>query len=177
MGLTQKPQPVKLFCSIFSQDVEKMNKAKQLLIAKFGALDFESNLLSFEYTSYYEKEFGPHLKRIFVSFKKLIKPEQLWRIKILTNKIENILRISDKRTVNIDPGYISQANLVLATTKAYSHRIYINCGIYEETTLLYKKHAFLPLPWTYPDYKSQECLEIFLKIRENLFEQLKQLAK
>jgi len=173
MGYVQTLQTVKLFCSIFSQDSNKLNKAKEILTGKFGLIDFESGLLNFDYTKYYEDEFGKDLKRVFVSFKKITEPDQLWKIKIATNRIENKLKTKDKRTVNIDPGYISQASLVLATTKPYSHRIYINKGIYEEVTLLYKNSAFESLSWTYPDYKNSENIKIFLKIREILCGQLK----
>jgi len=173
MGCIQNLPPVKLFSSIFSQDINIIDKSKKELIKKLGPIDYESKVLDFNYTTYYENEFGNKLKRIFVSFKKLIPSDQLWRIKIQTNKIEEGLKFKEKRQVNIDPGYISQANLILATTKPYSHRIYIEKGIYQEVTMIFQDSTFQPLPWTYPDYQDKENIETFLSIRSILNQQLK----
>ena len=46
------------------------------------------------------------------------------------------------RRVNLDPGLLSLANLILATTKNRSHRIPLFDGIYAELTLLYAKKQF-----------------------------------
>jgi hypothetical protein len=56
--------------------------------------------------------------------------------------------------------------MVLATTKDYSHRIYLGQGIYAEVTLRYRRGAFHPWEWTYPDYGSPRYLEIFAHIRD-----------
>jgi len=75
-----------------------------------------------------------------------------------------------KRDVNIDPGYLSLSKLVLASTKDFYHRLYLNHGIYAEITLVFKKEThskggFQPIKWTYPDYASQEYRKIFNQIR------------
>jgi hypothetical protein len=67
--------------------------------------------------------------------------------------------------VNLDPGILSLENICLATTKPYSHRIYLAGGIWAEVTLMYRKDSYHPLEWTYPDYASQELLEIFAHLR------------
>jgi len=41
------------------------------------------------------------------------------------NQIEEKLSNEWERTINLDPGYIGLSKLVLATTKDYSHRIYL----------------------------------------------------
>jgi hypothetical protein len=166
MGKIQKTQPVKLICGfIFKQD-DYLKKAKGLLFKKFGALDYESQILDFDYTDYYAKEFGQGLKRSFASFKRLILPSELSRIKLITNKIEDKISYRGLRLVNIDPGYLDLAKLVLASTKDFSHRIYLDCGIYAEITLTYQGKTFRPLDWTYPDYRSAEYIDIFNHIRE-----------
>ena len=35
-----------------------------------------------------------------------------------------------KRPVNLDPGYIEQAKVILASTKNFYHRIYLGGGIF-----------------------------------------------
>ena len=39
------------------------------------------------------------------------------------------------RAVNVDPGYVDGARLVLASTKDHAHRIWLRDGIYAEVTL------------------------------------------
>jgi hypothetical protein len=58
-----------------------------------------------------------------------------------------------RRPINLDPGYLTAAQFVLATGKNYSHRIYLGQGIYADLTLVFAGGAFQPLAWTYPDYR------------------------
>jgi hypothetical protein len=177
MGQIEKSLPVKLIASIFTQKDHLFEIAEKILEKKFGPVDLRSPILYFTQTRYYEEEFGSNLKRRFISFERLIGPDSLWKIKLITNKIEDKFAKDKKRQFNLDPGYISQSNLVLASTKNYSHRLYIKKDIYEEITLIYRDKTFHALPWTYPDYQSKECIDIFIKIRENLKLQLKSHAR
>ncbi|MFC1646286.1 DUF4416 family protein [Candidatus Omnitrophota bacterium] len=173
MGQIQKSPPVKLIISIFTQQNNSFLAIEEILSKKFGPIDFSSPIIDFNHTRYYEKEFGPNLGRKLISFKKLIDSDNLWKIKIQTNKLEDKLITNSKRQFNIDPGYITQAKLILASSKNFAHRIHIRNGIYQEVTLLFKDKSFQPLPWTYPDYQNKECVDIFIKIRDILNSQLK----
>src|SRR4030042_760131 len=51
---------------------------------------------------------------------------------------------------------IGLAKVVLASTKDYKHRIYLDKGIYAEITLFYQDKTFNPWEWTYPDYRTDE---------------------
>jgi hypothetical protein len=64
--------------------------------------------------------------------------------------------------------------LVLATTKDYSHRIYLGQGIYAEVTLKHRQGAFQPWDWTYPDYASPRYLQVCDEIRVIYAAQLRQ---
>ncbi|MFH1860257.1 MAG: DUF4416 family protein, partial [bacterium] len=88
------------------------------------------------------------------------------RIKILTNSIEQEFIDKDKRRINLDPGYLNTAKLVLATTKDNSHRIYIGNGIYVEITLRFIAKTFRKMEWTYTDYQTQDYIEIFNSVRQ-----------
>ncbi len=168
MGSAKKPKAVKLIIGMLARNKKLFEKTEEFFIKEFGIIDYESPVIPFKYTSYYKKEMGSPLKRKFISFKKLISPEKIAKIKLLTNLIEEKLSISNKRQVNIDPGYISDAKLIFATTKDYFHRIYLSQGIYAEVTLKWRKHSFEPFEWTYPDYRSKEYLCILNKVRNNL---------
>ncbi|MDP2940750.1 MAG: DUF4416 family protein [Candidatus Omnitrophota bacterium] len=157
---------VKLIVGFIFKEESALKKAKLALIRLYGEVDFESPKLAFYHTNYYEKEFGSSLKRKFISFRKLILPQNLARIKAAANKLEKKLSRNSKRLINIDPGYLNLAKLVLASTKDYKHRIYLGQGIYAEITLFYQRKTFTPWEWTYPDYRSREYIEIFNRIRE-----------
>ncbi len=165
MGTIKKHLPVKLVIGLIFKDNNIYARVKQLLERKFGPVDFESQILDFVYTDYYEKELGRDLKRVFISFKDLIPPQELTRIKITTNSMEKRISKEASRLINIDPGYLDLAKLVLATTKDYKHRIYLNRGIYAEITLFYEGRSFKPWDWTYPDYKTPEYIAIFNRVR------------
>jgi len=92
-------------------------------------------------------------------------------MKILTNKLEKRICYEcglgeDQRRVNLDPGYITLSKLVLATSKDYSHRVYLGAGIYAETTLRFEGGRWAPWPWTYPDYADCRYHKFFEQVRE-----------
>ncbi len=165
MGAIKEPKPVKLIVSMFSHDETLLAVARGALISRFGSVDYHSELLPFDHTSYYEREFGPGLVRQILAFVDLIPPQQLVDIKHITNELEMTWAVEGRRRVNLDPGYVTLSKLVLATTKDYSHRVYLGKGIYAETTLCYQHGAFQSWEWTYPDYASAPYLEIFEQIR------------
>jgi hypothetical protein len=168
MGKPEKPCPVKLVTGIISSSQELFEKCEKLLVRHFGGIDYKSKSMDFNFTDYYREEMGSNLFRRFLSFKNLVDPSQLASVKILANTLELRLAKSSKqsrRPINIDPGYISDAKLVLASTKDYSHRIYIGRSVYAEITLFYQKNTFRPNSWTYPDYKTDEYIAIFNQIR------------
>jgi len=172
MGRIKRHPPVKLIIGFIFKEESVFQKATVLLKKRFGKIDFESQILPFTHTDYYAREFGKNLKRRFISFEKLVLPEDLPKIKIATNKIEQRLSSGTSRLINIDPGYLDLAKLILASTKDYKHRMYLNRGIYAEVTLFYQEKTFNPWEWTYPDYKTNEYIAIFNHIRGIYAEQV-----
>lgn len=156
---------MKLIIGFIFKNEKVVEKAEILLKKRFGEIDFESETLAFKHTDYYEHEFGKDLKRRFISFNKLISPENLPQIKIATNRIEKRLSSVGSRLINIDPGYLDLAKLILASTKDYKHRIYLSQGIFAEVTLFYQGGTFRSWEWTYPDYQTDEYIAIFNQIR------------
>jgi hypothetical protein len=172
MGKITEPPPVKLIVSMFTGDETLLAVARGALVNRFGPIDYQSDLLPFDYTDYYTREFGPGLLRQIVAFGNLIRAESLTEVKRTTNELELTWAMEGRRRVNLDPGYVSLGKLVLATTKDYSHRIYLGQGIYAEVTLRYEHGHFRAWEWTYPDYASARYLEIFGEIRRFYVDQL-----
>ncbi len=179
MGEVKKVQKEKLVIGFIYKENEIFLKAKEELVKKFGAIDFESMELSFIHTDYYNEEMGKGLFKKFISFSELVEPDFLADIKIFTNTIEKFLLYegTQKRKINIDPGLLSLSKFVLATTKNYDHRIYIGKGIYAEVTLKFTHKDFKEFEWTYPDFKTNEYKEILKKIREIYKKQLSEIKE
>ena len=167
----------KLFTGILISDLSSKDRLLEILVKNFGEIDFESPLLDFEYSSYYDDEMGIPIKKFFVSFKTLKTPDTLYKVKLRTNKIEDIFRQNGARKINLDPGIINQSHLILATTKDGSHRIPLKKGIFAEITLLFEKGTFRPVEWTYPDFRSTRYVEILNKIRNIYKLQRKNIKK
>ncbi len=161
------PQPVKLFVGMLSQDESLLNQIEETLQRIFGRVDMASPVWQWEHTKYYSKEMGTGLKRKFIFFQKLINPETVSGIKLKTIELEKqFLNENGGRRINLDPGYIDAAKVVLVSTKDFSHRIYLGNGIYGEVTLIYSGNNYQILPYTYPDFRTEEYFEIFRKARE-----------
>ena len=175
MGQIRSHPPVKLIVGIIAAVPDLLSVVHQRLSEQFGRVDFASDLLPFDYTAYYEAEMGRDLKRQFVSFERLISAEELAPAKYFSNAIECEFAKDDatSRPVNLDPGYISAAKLVLASTKDHAHRIYLQDGIYAEITLKFYRKTFQPWEWTYPDYRTPIYIDIFNYIRRIYMEQLR----
>ena len=173
----KEPKPVKLIVGILAANYECSSAALDALIDVFGKLDVVSDVWPFDQTDYYKDQAGEHILRQFVSIESLIAPGKLAKIKHKTNKLERKLAAKSgiplPRPVNLDPGIIEPSKLILATTKNYSHRIYIGKKMYAEVTLIFDKGRWRPLPHTYPDYRRQCYFDFFDKVRTRLLEQLK----
>ncbi|MEJ2656122.1 MAG: DUF4416 family protein [Desulfobacterales bacterium] len=166
MSRPQPPKPAKLVIGFFLKEKHFGRAVIKALVEKFGPVDMVSSWLPFDFTTYYNNEMGTPLFRRLAGFKQLIQQRDLPQIKLATNAFEHQYSFGGKRSVNIDPGYLLNERFVLATGKNYSHRIYIGKGIYADLTLIYTHGRFEPLPWTYPDYASDNIIDFLEKARK-----------
>ena len=165
MSTLKEPKPVYLFTGIIYKPGSELVGCIEALKAELGETDFESPELPFECTSYYEDEMGEGLKRRIICFEKLITRVRLRDIKVFTNSLEEEFSDEETRTINIDPGYIAQEHVILATGKGFAHRPYLGKGVYADLTMVYRGDEFETLEWTYPDYGTREMRELFKSLR------------
>jgi hypothetical protein len=176
MGKPREPLPVKLFMSLIIKEENVCHQAMDALKIDFGEMDLVSEQLPFDFTDYYTPEMGANLFRRLITFAPLVSRGSLPDIKLTTNRLEETFSDSGgKRRINIDPGYLSQAHIILATTKGYAHRPYLAKGIYADLTLIYRNKSFQPLDWTYPDYRQKRTVQLFNEIRMRYVEKLKEV--
>ncbi len=177
MSQPKAAKPAKLIIGFFLNNKHLCEPVIDSLVQRYDQVDVISEWIPFDQTTYYEPEMGHMLHRRMLAFKNLIHQSQLAQIKLETNKIETEFGASNKRTVNIDPGYLLLERLVLATGKNFSHRIYIGKGIYADLTLIYRRGRFESLPWTFPDYAGDQIQQFLQRVRAKYADDLKHLNR
>ncbi len=161
-----------LFAGTLFSDEEVYREALSLLKQHLGPVLFESDRIAWDLTRYYSDELGAPITRRFIFFERLVEASLLPDIKILTDDMESRHLIGGRRRINIDPGYLTEAKIVLASTKNYSHRIYLGKGVYAEQEYIYSKGAYRPFSHAYPDYRKPEYLAVFQQARQYLRQNL-----
>lgn len=157
----------KLIAALMSSEIDFLHEVEQRLCDTFGTIELSSDLYLFDkYSVYYVKEMGTNQHKKFISFADMIAVETLPEIKLFTNDLEQKYTVDGNRRINIDPGYVTHGQMVLATTKAFSHRIYYGKGVFAELTYICKGKEFYPLEWTYPDYREPSARQFFTSVRE-----------
>ena len=177
MSNPSEAEDVKLISSLFSADANLIDRVILEMEGLFGPTDWISPAFFFDRTKYYEKEMGWPLHRRFISFKTLVRPQDIVEIKWKTNALEKKESQRGKRKINIDPGYVALERLVLATGKNYTHRIYLSKGIFADLTLIFQRGSFNPLAWTYRDYGDPESIDYFNGVRERYKRQIRGLEQ
>ena len=166
MGTVKVPPPVKFFASIIFNDSGILSEVETEMAQSIGPIEGSTDSMPFSQSNYYASEMGAGLMRRFLLFGPLLARDRLADIKAATNMIEQTHASEGKRSVNIDPGYIALEQMVLGTTKGFSHRIYQGQGIYADLTLIYENGTYRSLPWTYPDYGGRELISLLNGWRE-----------
>jgi hypothetical protein len=169
------PKPVKLIVSLIAGKEKRITEASTELSQSYGKIDYMSAFIPFTMTEYYQAEMGEGLMRRLISFADLLDPERFPEVKQYTDKLEaHYITSEGNRTINLDPGYMTLYQFILATNKRFAHRIYLRDGVYADLTLIYKKKSFQPLAWTYPDYGSTQIIELLNRLRERYQKQLQE---
>lgn len=176
MSIPCTPLPARSFLSVLGVDWgEFWDDLRPRLEALLGEIDYESALIPFTQTAYYNQEMGQPITRRILSFSRPLALDSLPGIKLATNALENERAKDGRRQFNLDPGYITQERLVLATGKNFSHRIYLDQGIWADLTLIFHKGDWFDLPWTFPDYATAEIKQHLTRIREMYKNDLKHI--
>jgi hypothetical protein len=166
MGTVFPPIPVKPVCAVtFTADI-RLNDVMLEIEAITGETDLRGDIFDFNFTEYYSDEMGQDLRKIFIGFHRLMDPADLVDLKIRTNALEGNWKEEGRRRVNLDPGYVTGAKLILASTKDFAHRIFLGRGIYGDVQLQYRHGKWRPEAWTFPDYRTETALAFFEKARD-----------
>jgi hypothetical protein len=177
MGDILPHRPVLLIVAAFSRHADALDWGRERCERQYGPVALASEQFTHEETRYYESSMGTGLLKTFWAFETLVDPAILVAAKIATNQWElDYAQVSGKpepRPLNLDPGYLTEAKLVLASTKDRDHRLYLDRGIFAENTLFFRNGAWQNRPWTYPDYQRPDYHAFFTRCREYLRQHLR----
>jgi len=169
MAFPLNPSKARLFCAVFYSDKSLYNDALIILKQNFGAVETESDEYNFsDFTDYYKEEMGEGIFKKIIIFKNPIERTDLPDIKIITNEIELELSEGNKREINIDPGYFTLNQAVLASCKEMPHRIYLDKGVYADLMYAFSNTDVFTTRHTFPDYQDKIVKDFFLKERNKL---------
>jgi hypothetical protein len=151
------PKPVKIISGVlYPKDApELLEWTAARLSERFGVVERECGPYDFDYTDYY-RDISPRLAKRFFSFRGVWNPCEIvgWKKFAIHVEARSAGDAGGGRRVNVDPGYVDGARLVLASTKDSAHRIYLNQGIYAELTLRRRKFGWESFSYTFPDFRS-----------------------
>lgn len=166
---------VKLFVGLICAPDIDPAEVTRLLALEFSDIDAASQPMPFTQTDYYEKEMGAGLMRQWLSTSFLIHPAEIASLKKHCIHLEQFFARPDgSRRVNLDPGYLDLAKVVLPTTKDRAHRVYLGDGIWAESTLHWDRKAeeWRPFEHTYEDFRTDTAGAFFKSMREIYHRQL-----
>jgi hypothetical protein len=172
MGEIHLAELVLPIVAAFSRYDDALDWGRKRATTAFGEIALESPQFDFHETEYYAATMGGRLKKCFWVFQRRLDPAELVEWKIAANDWEADYARRDEhaesRPLNLDPGYLTLAKLVLASTKDHAHRIYLGRGIYAEVTLYFKGGRWQHRDWTFPDYRRADYQEFFTAARQLL---------
>lgn len=174
MGAIRPVEPVMPLCAITT----RYDEAFDWTIERYASIGWEvalaSEIFAFDMTDYYRAEMGAGLKKRVLVFRPLLDPAQLASWKLQSNRWEQEFKdttgLPEQRPLNLDPGYLTLAKFVLATTKDRDHRLYLSDGIFAEVTMSYSGRQWNAHRWTYPDYQTDPATRFLESAREKLKE-------
>ena len=166
MATIREISKARLVIALMYSDKSIFEEVKEILIDNFGEIEFTSEEYDFNFTGYYENEFGKSLKKIFIIFKKPINREELVGIRLYTQELEDKFTDDNKRKVNIDPGYITRDNLIMASLKEQPYKIYLGKGVFAHMIFMFKRNGIISFKHSFPDYLAQK--DFFIMVRKSL---------
>ena len=173
MARIRTPERVKPVMAIWMSRcaVPRYGELAEILAETLSPIESKSDWFLPPDTAYYRREMAPDLQKRVVSFRNLMSIDQLPDLKIRSNALEDLWREQGRRTINLDPGYVSAPKFVLASAKDYSHRLYIGSGIFGDLQLSFVQGGFQTLPWTYPDYRDPAIIAFLEQARAAFMQQ------
>jgi hypothetical protein len=155
----------RLFFALMYKDKDVLEKVIDELKTDFGGVVAKIPEYDFDFTDYYLEEFGSDLKKTIIVFEKNIEKKDLIEIKIISSHIEkDFSPDGNKRVINVDPGYLDDNQVVLASFKGKDFKEDIGEGIFSHIVLVFEDGRVRDFHHTFADFKSKPVQDFFLSL-------------
>jgi hypothetical protein len=134
---------------------------------EFGEIHQKTKDFDFSFTNFYEREFGCCLKKTYLCFE-AFDLGKLAEAKLFCHELEKKFNFNTKRQFNIDPGYVTKNQVVLASLKPRAHRIYLDTGVYADLQLVFENGKWKVFQWTFPDILHPKTMEFLAEVRNRI---------
>lgn len=152
---------------IYNVDAFSLDRLKELWNSRYCLGGFEEPSFN-PSLSYYSKEMGENIKRVLLWADGAYPRGELVEGKLWADSFEQETSVEGARVVNIDIGIILKEQMLLSTSKPYSHRIFLRDGVWAELNYIFENKTYRSLPWTYPDYQCEQKVALFNSLRQSL---------
>lgn len=170
-GGVRKPLKVIYFNAILYNS-DYIQNPDDILEPLFGKPLLKSNCFNFDHTDYYVKEMGKSLVKYFAGYGMIDYPDRLPLLKLNAVDLEDVYKVDGKRMLNADPGYVALEKVIAASTKNFTHRVYMKDNIFGDLQLFRRNKKFHSLPWTFHDYEKDFVVDFFDKLRTVLYNEV-----
>lgn len=116
----------------------------------------------------YLKEMGSSLSTVMIVLDKIDHDIELVNIKRSTIAAENMLCRQGRRVFNLNPGYLNNEGLFLASYKPKHIRTRIAYDVWLEKQLHWSENTLVPMINTFSEYSDPERILSFNRLREEI---------
>ena len=147
----------RLIFAVMYGEIDAFNKYKNSLLQKYGKIIAESPEYEFNFTDYYEEEFGTGLKKKILVFEKEINKEEIVGVK---KEIGTLEGERGSRRINIDPGFVSKEGVFLASDKKGAFKEKLD-GIFLHKVIGFTNGKTEVYKHTFADYRQEKIIKFF----------------
>ncbi|HAN99242.1 MAG TPA: hypothetical protein DCQ98_18245 [Planctomycetaceae bacterium] len=172
MGEQRTPPAALRFAAVYACEPSLFDWFEQIVAPAWGEVELRSPIWATDETGYYHRTMGASVVKRLFAFERPMSLDELVPDKEAAGLWERqgaaAFPDAPERPINIDSGYLTEAKLVLATTKDREHRLHVARGMYAEVTAWYRRDGWRFPDWTYPDYRRPEVIEFLELARRTL---------
>lgn len=157
------PPPARVYSIVAFNNIEDFFYARKKLAMLFGTIDYETNDYS---TQGWSSIYGVSYSWLrFISFERLIKREELVNIRQQTLQLERQKQSHWKILFDIDPGYITQYNVVRTVLQDSFHRVYLYGGIFAESFYHFSEFSYKAFEHSSEFFCRDDIIQAFNDLR------------
>jgi len=159
-----EPPAGRAFLLIAFDDLELFFDLRKDAEKKFGRVDYETDNFSGEIR---ESLYGGATRRLvrILSFQRPVGREELVDFRRRTLGLEQKRQAQGRPLIELDPGYVTEFQVLRSSLAEDFHRIYLYGGLYGDALYYFERLSFRPFAHTPAFFRGKEVVQAFNDIR------------